>query len=230
MFIVSYLKTIAFCVSLVFLHSSYAAAASDSSFGNPAEIIKDTAIEVHHIARTPAPARMRLIFLTPYINALQVLSQTLIFKPSDQRYLILLECFAWDFYELLLRDLGSQRVFIDPITRGRPSVALAAEYVRLVIAQDIKNPALKEILSKMSIASTERNREKYEELAEQLEHLGKTLSGAEKREFELYRMVLGPQYIESPIESTTSVMRTVLGRSGVFGNGLDGRQPGRGLR
>jgi hypothetical protein len=199
MFIVNYLKTIAFCVSLVFLHSSYASAAGEFSLsGHSAAFIKDTAINVHQVARSTAPAGTRLIELSVYITALQEFSDRLRFEHSVRRYMVLLECFAWDLYEVLLRNLGSQRSF----NHQRPSVARAAEYVHLVITEDIQNPALKEILSEMSTASTQGDKTRYTALAEELEHLGETLSGAEKREFEFYRMVLGPQFIELPWELT----------------------------
>lgn len=152
------------------------------------------ATQIHNIAESTTDVERRL----SEVEHIQTVLDTHKLKSSQQRYLILLECFAWDLYETLLYYQESLFVMEPSFKRQRPSVELATQCVHCAIAEDIQNIALKQILSQMMLASTQRDKKKYNELAVQLESLGQTLSGAEKEEFDSYRMILGPQLISVP--------------------------------
>lgn len=199
MFVVNHLKSVALSLSLLFLHSLEAAAVGESSLEPPAKMIHSLASEVHNIARS-STAKMdsRLTDLEHKINMLQALLDTQKLEASHRRYILLLECFAWDLYETLLQYENSMFAMEGTFKRQRPSIDVAVKCVLSVITHDIKNIALKQILSEMSIATASKDRKNYDALADQLASLEQTLSETEKKEFDIYRMILGPQIITVP--------------------------------
>jgi hypothetical protein len=67
-----------------------------------------------------------------------------------------------------------------------------------VITHDIQNKDFKSLLLNLVKAWSKKEQLEYTRLATELEEFGKSLLGAEKDEFDRYRMILGPQLIALP--------------------------------
>lgn len=198
MSVVNFVKT--FVIGFVCLHFSYAAAVSESLLNSSYDRIKTLANQVHRIAKsTSTTMEKRLVDTEHEIKDLQKLLDTQELLPFQKRYLLLLECFAWDVFNRLKESISDQLFDMESdIKRQAPSTQIRCQNFYTLIEEDIKNVELKRILSEMANASNEQDTHKYELLASELESLGHTLSGAEKKEFDLYRMILGPQVIIIP--------------------------------
>lgn len=152
------------------------------------------AIQTHTVAKLHEDTELRLFQLEKIIEMLQTFSTL---ETAQGRYAILVECLAWDIHKHLIQYQGLftlEREF--NLTRPSPNVAI--DCFNSVILNDIQNQDFKQRLLNLNSVWEKKDQIEYTKIASELDAFGETLSGDFKHEFDMYRMVLGHQYIVLP--------------------------------
>lgn len=146
------------------------------------------------MAKSHADSELRLFELEKIIVTLRTFNTL---ETAQGRYAILVECLAWDIHKQLIQYQG-----LFPLEREfnlkRPSPNVAIDCFNSIIFNDIQNQHFQQRLLNLNSVWEKKDQSEYTTIASELDAFGKKLSGDYKHEFDMYRMVLGPQYIVLP--------------------------------